>query len=196
MRAWQFTNMTRIAIVNHSWCVKVAVKCGINNLLLIIVNVPNCWMIYLGISWNGFKVVLNNNSVTLTCLHFSMFQWELEKRVQFIANMPGLMCLWVPSCEYHLSVVSQFRIIGVAHKVVLCGGIERDECGEAGWIGAAFQSLSKHIFSWISPKFCRANCHWYHRATTYCSFIRFQYFHQYRDGILSNVVTVSSWLWT
>lgn len=43
-------------------------------------------------------------------------------------------------------------------RCVLRGGVERDEPGEVRWVGAAFQSLNKHIFDWIAPKVCRANC--------------------------------------
>lgn len=82
------------------------------------------------------------------------------------------------ACECHLSVVLRFRI-GAAHTVCVIGRVKRDELGEAGWVGVGFQSCSTHIFIWIAPKFCIANCHW-----NCCSFVRFQYFPRYRDEIL------------
>lgn len=38
-------------------------------------------------------------------------------------------------------------------RCMLWGGVEREEPGEVWWVGAAFQSLNKHIFNQIAPNF-------------------------------------------
>lgn len=68
------------------------------------------------------------NSVTVHFTYILVCSNKLEERVQLMASVQRIMYyLSTPMgvchlCEHHLSVVSQFRIIGVAHQMCVASG--------------------------------------------------------------------------